>query len=296
MRHVSFRLLGAGSALALASSLVFFGVAAAQTTTSNCSYVRFVIANPQPGDQIVPGPYQINGLAYDIRASGGTGISDVSLFLGNRDQGGTNLGSPVYPQANSAAFRLTTTLPTNLQGPTSIYGYATSAVDGKQYVVAVPFFLTNSPGNSTGGQAMALPPLCGAGQTPAGQGTPVPGTPVPSTAVAPAVTIVAPPSGVTIANGPYVMSGTAFDPAASSGSGIDSVQVFLGNRDAGGINLGSAKLGSPGPNGWTVTVDLPTNNGGPQTLFAYALSSVTGKTGVASANLIIGCSSPGARC
>jgi hypothetical protein len=117
---------------------------------------------------------------------------------------------------------------------------------------------------------------------------------------APAVIIVATP---TVVPGPYVavsnpvpgdnlavgglaMQGKAFEPSATpdQGSGIDHVQIFLEDRDRGGLHLADARLGLPNPAaapgsqfalaGWDATVNLP---GGSHTLFIYARSWVTGK-------------------
>ncbi len=78
------------------------------------------------------------------------------------------------------------------------------------------------------------------------------------------------------------MSGTAYDPQASSGSGVDGVQIFLDNRDSGGIFLANAMMESGGPNRWQATISLPTNNTGVHALYFYATSKVTGKETVVS--------------
>jgi NTE family protein len=70
--------------------------------------------------------------------------------------------------------------------------------------------------------------------------------------------------------------------AANSGSGVDRVSVFLGNRNAGGLWLGDALLNSGGANAWQATVSLPTNNTGAPSLFVYAHSSVTGQQSIVS--------------
>jgi hypothetical protein len=81
------------------------------------------------------------------------------------------------------------------------------------------------------------------------------------------------------------MAGIAFEPASTSGSGIASVTVYLGDRDAGGMSLGTALLGQPNPQapagsqfataGFTLrTPSIPTGSGG-RTIFVYARSAVT---------------------
>jgi hypothetical protein len=80
------------------------------------------------------------------------------------------------------------------------------------------------------------------------------------------------------------MQGTAYDPLASAGSGVDRVQIFLEDRDKGGQHLGDADLGRSGGNGWEIVVNLPL---GPHTLFVYARSAVTGAEAVTSVPVLI---------
>jgi hypothetical protein len=78
--------------------------------------------------------------------------------------------------------------------------------------------------------------------------------------------------------GDYVVSGAAWDPAASSGSGITSVSLFLGPRDLGGLFLGNAVPGlGDNPRAFSVTVTMPDNVDAQTTFNAYALSSVSGR-------------------
>jgi hypothetical protein len=80
------------------------------------------------------------------------------------------------------------------------------------------------------------------------------------------------------------MSGLAFDPAATSGTGIDAVTVFLGAREAGGIFLGQATLGQPNPEsapvanaGFTLRTNSFPSGTGSRTIFVYAHSSVSNR-------------------
>jgi len=87
------------------------------------------------------------------------------------------------------------------------------------------------------------------------------------------------------------MQGKAFDPAASAdqGTGVDRVEVFLDDRDRGGLLLADARLGVPNPAaapgsqfalaGWQALVSLPT---GVHTLFVYAHTPAKGWWGPAS--------------
>jgi hypothetical protein len=100
-----------------------------------------------------------------------------------------------------------------------------------------------------------------------------------------------PQPGDTLLSGTQViLNGVAFDPAATSVTGISSVTAFLGDRAAGGISLGSAILGLPNPlapagsqfanAGFQLrTSSLPSGSGG-RSLFIYAQSSVSNAEGV----------------
>ncbi len=98
-----------------------------------------------------------------------------------------------------------------------------------------------------------------------------------ATASCPVLSVGNPSAGNTIQQGDYVVSGEAWDPAASSGSGIARVDMFLGPRDEGGTFLASAVPGlGNNPRAYSVTVNIPTVNEG-NTFAAYAISAVTGQ-------------------
>jgi len=96
-----------------------------------------------------------------------------------------------------------------------------------------------------------------------------------------------PQPGDLLPRGKYVMQGLAFDRAATSGSGVDRVSVFVDDRDSGGQHVGEAVLGQPVATGFTVTTDLSRLGGG-HTLFVYARSSVSGREAVVSFPVVIG--------
>ena len=85
-----------------------------------------------------------------------------------------------------------------------------------------------------------------------------------------------PQPGDLLPRGKYVMQGLAFDRAATTGSGVDRVSVFLDDRDSGGQLIGDGVLGQPTPTGFSATIDL-SRTSGQHTLFVYARSAVTGK-------------------
>jgi hypothetical protein len=100
-----------------------------------------------------------------------------------------------------------------------------------------------------------------------------------------------PQPGDTLLSGTsVVMSGIAYDPASTSGPGIASVKIYLGDRSTGGLALGTATLGQPNPlaspgsqfatAGFTLrTSTLPTGSGG-RSVFVYAQSALSPAEGV----------------
>jgi hypothetical protein len=83
-----------------------------------------------------------------------------------------------------------------------------------------------------------------------------------------------PSPGDTIHVGAYNIIGRAFDKTATTGSGIDRIDVFLDSRDAGGMFLGAGTMMNN--NLWSATIDIPKNQTGLHTLTFYAHSSVSG--------------------
>jgi hypothetical protein len=103
----------------------------------------------------------------------------------------------------------------------------------------------------------------------------------------PVIELANPGPGAVLSAGDYIISGSAYDPAAASGAGITRVDVFLGSRDAGGEYLGSAIPGQNSMSGITpgtplgasafqLKVSLPSSVAGGEDLYAYAYS-VDGK-------------------
>jgi hypothetical protein len=107
------------------------------------------------------------------------------------------------------------------------------------------------------------------------------------------VTLANPNPGDILPTSRYTLQGAAFDSASTSGNGVDSVFVYLDNRDAGGTALGQATLGQPSGNGYVATIDL-TNFSGPHNIEVRARSSVTGKEAVVWAPVNIGDTNSGA--
>ena len=95
-----------------------------------------------------------------------------------------------------------------------------------------------------------------------------------------------PSPGDAVHVGAFTVQGIAFDSASEDGPGIDHVDIFLDDRDAGGTLVGRAELGAAAMQpdvpslagaGWIARVVIPTKLTGPHSLFVYALSGVTGE-------------------
>jgi len=273
-------------------------------TPADCA-IQLQVANPTPGSELGGGDYVFQGTARDMNAASGNGIAEVQAFLGDRDNGGMILGS-TQPQLSGdmpGAFTLTATLPDDTTGGQSLYFYGISALSGQEAVVEVPIALGTSPesvGMDTAQTAtVTCPQMIGepAETTTTTTGTqPEMGT---SPATTPATETTTPASDevattsihLTVANpapgdptpqGAYMVSGMAWDTTASNGAGIDHVDFFLGDRDNGGLFLGSAVPGTDTAEGaptgsFTTTLDFPSDSSNGNTLCVYALSSVNGQ-------------------
>src|SRR5207248_6788387 len=95
-----------------------------------------------------------------------------------------------------------------------------------------------------------------------------------------------------LSRGPLGVTGVAYDPASTSGAGIDQVEFFLDDRDAGGVSLGGTTV--PGtadaglPRVYTSLVHIPTNANGQHNFVTYARSSLTGLETKVSVPVFIG--------
>jgi len=292
---------------------------------ANSSCPILSLANPNPADTLNQGGYNISGTAYDPAATTGSGIARVDFFLGARDEGGTPLGSVVpgnVTGGDAKAFSLEVQVPDINRG-VDFAAYAVSA-SGQETVVTFPVFVgtpakdsaatptpipttetvtstcPKGPGNSVPAMAGA-PAAAGAPGTAAApaMGVPTPGSltagatgPRTTTATAvnacPVLSVANPSPADTLTEGGYFISGTAYDPNASSGSGISRVDLFLGARDEGGTPLGSAVVGSgANPRAFNIEVQVPGINRGVD-FAAYAISAITGQETVVSFPVFVG--------
>src|SRR5579871_202151 len=117
-----------------------------------CSVPPFGIViqleNPSPGDTLMSGTQVVmNGIAYDTGSTTGPGISSVTIYLGNRDQGGISLGTAILGQPNPAApagsplanagFSLRTPVLPNGSGSRTLFVYARSLVGNAEASIQV---------------------------------------------------------------------------------------------------------------------------------------------------------------
>jgi hypothetical protein len=189
------------------------------------------------------------------------------------------------------SFQTIVNLP-KLTGGHDLFGYAHSSVTGQEIIIAVPVAIGEDPSvagqTSANGAIPSMMETC----TPASgsQTTTTPSTAVttPSTTTTtPSTTTTMPSSsttvmldvgnpspGSTIRAGAYTIEGLAFDDAAMQGTGIDKIDIFLDNRDTGGLFLGSAVPGSNDM--FHALVELPSNQKGLHALFFFVHSSVSG--------------------
>jgi hypothetical protein len=264
--------------------------------TSDCSAIRFELANPSPGSMIQPGGIVIQGVAMDSRAHDSTGIDRVDFFLDSRDLGGISLGTTVPGMVpgpfGPASFQATVSIPHETGGH-DLVAYAHSSVSGAESVISVPVAVGEDP-SKAGELGSTTSETCNAGNaasvttTPATTTTTTPSTttttPATTTTTTPAMAqtitleVGNPSPGDTIRAGGYTIEGVAFDTTAQSGSGIDRVDIFLDSRDEGGIML--TETTPDATHMWHTIVPLPTNQTGLHTLYFYAHSAVTGHEAV----------------
>jgi hypothetical protein len=130
----------------------------AEALVARCDLPVLDLFNPLPGDVVQPGTYLISGLALDPMAQATTsGIDQVAFFLGDRDQGGTPLGT-VSPNsgARSADFSLNVTLPAGDPGkPQALQAFARSALTGKETQLSLPIVVGSSGTALTASDAAA---------------------------------------------------------------------------------------------------------------------------------------------
>jgi hypothetical protein len=307
------RIVGIGSliftlvAASLSVASMPVGAQSAPTTMGGGQCPILTVANPSPGDDLVAGGVVISGSAQDPAATQGSGVARVDLFLGERDQGGTFLGSAVPGEVAGGApdlYSVQVTVPALNRG-VDFAAYAISSVTGQETAVTFPIFVGTPTKTSTTPTpvptTMNVTSTCpngvatnassqsssNASAPAAAQATSMPmvstgssstTTSTSSANTCPILSVANPQPGNTIVAGGLVISGEAYDPAATQGSGVSRVDLFLGEQDQGGTILGSAVPGDnvSDPRMFSIEVQVPKLNRGVD-FAAYAISAVTGK-------------------
>jgi hypothetical protein len=277
LRASSYSVLIRLAAFAAAAAILALPGGSAFATTTGCSgSVVLAVVNPIAGAVVPSGNLIMNGDAYDLASSSGPGVDSVQFFLGPRETGGALLANATLGQANAtpapaAASGFAANVGLTRIGTFSIYGYA-HGVSGHEAVVAIPVSIQSS----TTTTQPTPPPPCQPGQA-AAPAAPTPGAPSSAQGPAKAATLQLrldnPAAGATLPLGNMLLEGTARDLAASSGSGVDRVQAFLGDQNTGGEFLGGATPNDAG--NFVINISLGSGDQGAQTLYVYAHSSVT---------------------
>ena len=342
--------------------------------------VRIELSNPKVGDQVQTGGYVLQGIAYDLASTNGSGISQVALNLDGVNLGNATLGAP-NPQASSgpfanAGFTSTVQFPTPNTPPGEMRtlvatAYATS---GGSVSFSIPIALgsvsssvlpspttcpsmsssgrpasevglTTVPGTTSGTTSTSggtttpapapapapasNPAIAADGQTLATQSldtqalfiatfganaavnwaqqhnaaiganvpAPAPAAPAPSgtttapatatttttTSTNPVLVIQSPHAGDVLLTGGYAVPGVVYNPQTGDQSGIQRVQVWLGDRNSSGTLLGEAKLGLPNPGGMTA----PNANDGFQATIALNNTNLNVSSGSINVTLYV---------
>lgn len=282
--------LGIGSLPALAQT-------APTMATADCSAIHFDLANPAPGSRVEMGNTIVQGVATDKRATDGLGVDRVDFFLDSRDQGGVNIGTATVGTTpgpfGPGSFQATLAFPSTIGGH-DLVAYAHSSVTGQESIIDFPIAIGEDPSKAGESATSTATATCTQGGNVTSTTTAPMTPPASSPAMQPGATTPAstttsmaasassidlqvgnPSPGDTIHVGGINIDGLAMDHAAQTGSGVDRVDIFLDNRDTGGMPLTEATVTAAGA--WHALVTLPSNQTGLHTLSFYAHSSVTGQ-------------------
>jgi hypothetical protein len=303
-----------GLALSAATSLPVGAQSAPAASSCPSGPPVLQLGNPNPGDLLPTGDIVFSGVAFDPAATSRPGITSVDLFLGSRDTGGVFLGSAVPGTSATSpnAWQITANLPSGINGGRDFFAYATSSLTGQQTSIDVPVFVGAQPTPTPVGNAPTPVPLSetttstcsGAATTTTAPGPAAPVASPPATAAAgpqallqlpgthaPVLSVANPTADNLVPAGDLIVEGEAFDPSATSGSGIDSVELFLGSRESGGISVGSGvpgDNGAPNPRTFVIKANIPSNVNGEHDFVVYARSAATGEETVVSSPVFVG--------
>jgi hypothetical protein len=255
---------------------------------STCPFVD--LANPSPGDVVNTGAYVVEGITFDPVTLSASNVSRIEFYLGTQETGGLLLGTAVPgapPATGPNRFETTLTFP-DVSRDDTFNAIAFSNLSGATTIIQRQIHVgATTP--STGLHPTPSPvPL----SITIKRGCPVavPGPQFVATTTVPVITITQgngptlqvgnPNAYDTLSHGPLIVTGLAYDPNSTSGSGVDQVEFFLDDRDAGGQSLGGTTV--PGaanpafPRVYHTTVHIPTQANGLHNFVTYARSSLNG--------------------
>jgi hypothetical protein len=237
----------------------------------------------------------------NVTAPGQTGTSSrLGGFSVQLDFGDISRGDNLVAYAYSSSSGAVTTVAIPI-----LVGVEPTPTPSGGNQTPVPAKATTSTSGCSGGGTTSSAAAAPVSQPPASQpstggAAPAAAAPAPSGGAAPAaVTGVSggkpvlrldnPKQGDVLVVGHTVLNGLAFDPSASSGSGIDNVSCFDNPRDQGGIFMGGGPTGAGGnPEAFAIQVNVNLNQSGAHTLSCYAHSSVTGQEASVSVPIFLG--------
>jgi hypothetical protein len=276
------------------------GAQPARPGVSSCPLLD--LANPSPGDVVSPGNYIVQGTAVDPITLSPSGIARIDFFLGPRDNGGLFLGSTLpgtSPSGGPNAFQATVVMP-SVDRDVNFTAYAYSAVYGgttavqRAIHIGAPTPTTTHPTPSPVPLSITIKSGCAV--APTGQQQAVGTTTVPVISITqgqgPVLQLANPNAYDVLSRGPLLVSGVAFDPASTNGAGVNIVDYFLDDRDAGGTPLGGNAV--PGnvnpafPRVYNTVITIPATANGQHNIVAYAQSNVTGLETKVSVPVFIG--------
>jgi hypothetical protein len=303
--HLSARLAIPGGLICLVALIVLSSAslpAAAQTAGGVSTCPVLDLANPSPGDVVSSGAYVVQGITFDPITLSASGVSRVEFYLGTQETGGILLGTAVPGKSTGtspAMFQTTLTFP-DVTRDDNFNAIAFAANSGATTIIQRQIHV-GPTAPTTGVHPTPSPvPLsitikrgC-----PIAAGGPqlVATTTVPVIAITqgngPVLQLGNPNANDTLSRGPLVVTGIAYDRASTSGSGVDQVEFFLDDREAGGVSLGGTTV--PGaanpalPRVFNTVVHIPTNANGLHNFVAYARSALTGLETKVSVPVFIG--------
>jgi hypothetical protein len=280
-------------------------VSAQQAAPGSSTCPLLNLANPGAGDDVPNGDYEVSGTVLDPVTRSPSGVSHVDFFLGQRDTGGTFLGSttPGTDPNNPAGFIKEVTFPDVDRLDTfTAYAYATNSAAST--TVAVPIQIgnpqrTTAPATPTPVTAsVTVKSNCPTASVSPRGSVAVVGAAAPVVAVTsnqgPVLRIANPNAGDFVSRGDYWSFGVGFDQASKQGAGVDAVSYYLEPRDNGGALIGTATPGLLGGElgAYAALLKFPTGAAGGHNLVAYAHSSVSGQESAVSIPIYVGGSRP----